>query len=459
MLHQYVHLPSDRDREMKTPTSRILEDNSIPPAVLEISRRLREGEYQVFLVGGAVRDFLLGVREKDWDIATNASPGAIRDLFPHTKSFHLKHGTITLVIKGRHVEVTTFRGPEVRAGSGIEEDLAHRDFTINAMAYDLIRKSIIDPFGGREDIRGKMVRAVLDPMERFQEDPLRMMRAIRFSQELGYSIDTKTLTAITSFSSAISGVAVERIRDELMRLLMVNRPSAGFNLMRKTGLLKVILPELAEGYRKRQSDFHKYTIYRHIMETVDAIEREPVLRLSALFHDIAKPRVREKIKGRWRFFSHAEASAELTRQIMRRLRFSNELTSRVSILVAHHMFDCKKELSDRAIRRFIKRIGAEHVDELMRLRKADDLAHGWGKDYGDRTGDFWKRVHDQMNRAPALSISDLALNGHDVMAIAGLPAGPRVGYILNKLLEDVLENPEHNRRETLIDMLKQTKQR
>jgi len=431
----------------------------IPPAVLEISRRLRRGGCQAFLVGGAVRDFLLGFQEKDWDVATDASPRAIRDLFPATKSFHLKHGTITLVIKGRHVEVTTFRGPECGAGSGIEEDLAHRDFTINAMAYDLIVGRIIDPFGGREDIRRKVVRAVLNPIERFQEDPLRMMRAIRFSQEFGYSIDPETLSAITSFSHAMSGVAAERIRDELVRVLMVNRPSVGFNLMRKTGILRVILPELAEGYRKRQNDFHKYTIYRHIMEAVDAIERNPVLRLSALFHDIAKPRAREKIDGRWRFFSHAEASAELTRQIMRRLRFSNELTSRVSILVAHHMFDHKKELSDRSIRRFIKRVGVEHVDELLCLRKADDFAHGWGSDYGDRIEEFKKRVHDEMRRAPALSISDLALNGHDVMAITGLTPGPRVGHILNQLLEDVFENPEHNQRETLIDMLNQTKEK
>jgi len=444
---------------MKPRTSRIRENDRIPPAVLEISRRLRKAGYQAFLVGGAIRDILVGSQAKDWDVATNATPGVIRDLFPNITSFHLKHGTVTLVIEGRHFEVTSFRGPAGGRGASIEEDLAHRDFTINAMAYDLAEGTIIDPFGGREDIRRKVVRAVLNPMERFQEDPLRMMRAIRFSQELRYSIDQGTLTAITSFSHAMNGVAIERIRDELVRVLMVNRPSVGFDLMRKTGVLRVILPELAEGYRKRQNEFHKYTIYRHIMETVDVIEREPALRLSALFHDIAKSRVRKRIEGRWRFFSHAEASAELTRQIMRRLRFSNEVTSRVSILVAHHMFDHKKELSDRSIRRFIKRVGAKNVDDLIRLRKADDFAHGWGSDYGGWIKEFRERVYDQMRRAPALSITDLALNGHDVMAITGLPPGPRVGHILNQLLEDVLENPEHNQRETLIDMLNQTKEK
>lgn len=429
----------------------------IPDIVPDIARKLIKNGYQAFLVGGAIRDFLLGCQAKDWDVATNATQEIIRDLFPTITSFHLKHGTITLVIEGTHFEVTTFRGPEGGIGSSIEEDLAHRDFTINAMACDLIGGRIIDPFGGAEDIGRKVVRAVLSPLERFQEDPLRMMRAIRFSQELGYAIDPETLMAIMTFSHAISGVAVERIRDELVRVLMVTRPSVGFNLMRKTGLLQVILPELSEGHRKRQNNFHRHTIYRHIMETVDAIERDPVLRLSALFHDIAKPRVREKIQGRWRFLGHADASAELTRQIMMRLRFSNELTSRVSILVAHHMFDFKKELSDRAIRRFIKRVGAEHVDELIRLRKADDVAHGWEQDHGDRIEEFRKRIHVQMSRSPALTISDLALNGHDVMAITGLPPGPRVGQILNKLLEAVIENPEHNQRQMLIEMLKNIK--
>jgi poly(A) polymerase/tRNA nucleotidyltransferase (CCA-adding enzyme) len=433
----------------------MIQDDRIPAPVWEISQRLTKGGYQAFLVGGAIRDFLLGFQAKDWDVATNATPETIRHLFPTTRCFRLKHETITLLIGGTHYEVTTFRGPGGGIGSGIEEDLAHRDFTINAMAYDLIGLRIIDPFGGMEDIRRRVVRGVLRPIERFQEDPLRMMRAIRFSQDLGYSIDPETLAAITIFSRAISGIAVERIRDELVRMLMVERPSVGFNLMRKTGLLQVILPELMEGYRRRQNKFHRYTIYRHIMETVDAIESDPVLRLSALFHDIAKPRVREKIEGRWRFFSHAGASSDLAREIMVRLRFSNDLISRASILIAHHMFDFKKELSDRAIRRFIKRVGPEHIDDLIDLRKADNVAHGWGTDHGDRIEAFRKRVHSLMRRSPALTISDLELNGHDVMTITGLPSSPRVGQILNKLLEAVIENPEHNQREKLKEIVQE----
>jgi tRNA nucleotidyltransferase/poly(A) polymerase len=255
----------------------------IPDIVLDISQRLIKNGYQAFIVGGALRDSVLGTQAKDWDVATNAMPDRIRDLFPEMTSFNLKHGTVTLVSKGKHFEVTTFRGSG-GFGLSIEEDLAHRDFTFNAMAYDITHKRIIDPFEGKQDIKKKVVRAVLNPSERFHEDPLRMMRAIRFSLELGYSIDTETLMAINAMAEAIDRVAKERIRDELLKILMVRKPSIGFNLMRKTGLLKRIFPEILEGYRKRQNNYHKYTIYRHTMETVDSIDKNLVLRLSALLH-------------------------------------------------------------------------------------------------------------------------------------------------------------------------------
>ncbi|UCF73958.1 MAG: CCA tRNA nucleotidyltransferase, partial [Deltaproteobacteria bacterium] len=297
-----------------------IEGQRIPSIVLDISRRLTEGGYQAFIVGGALRDSLLGYQAKDWDVATNARPDRIHGLFPDMTRFDLKHGTVTLVFRRRHFEVTTYRGTG-GYGASIEEDLSHRDFTFNAMAYDVTSKRIIDPFGGKKDIIKKVVRAVLNPKERYHEDPLRMMRTIRFSLQLGYSVEPETLMAISPIVQAIDTVAEERIREEFLAILMVSRPSAGFNLMRKTGLLSRILPELLEGYRKRQNNYHKYTIYRHTKETVDSIEREPILRLSALFHDIAKPQVRKKLKDRWRFFGHEKASAGLTREIMLRLRF------------------------------------------------------------------------------------------------------------------------------------------
>jgi tRNA nucleotidyltransferase/poly(A) polymerase len=425
-----------------------INSEKIPDIVLDISRRLLKNGYQAFIVGGAIRDSLLGCGAKDWDVATDAKPDRVRELFPEMTSFNLKHGTVTLVSEGSHFEVTTFRGIE-GFSSCIEEDLAHRDFTFNAMAYDITNKRIIDPFGGQRDIEGEIVRAVLNPSERFQEDPLRMIRAIRFSLELGYTIDTETLIAINSMAEAIDSVAKERIRDELLKILMVSRPSTGFNLMRKSGLLKRILLELVEGYRKRQNNYHRYTIYRHIMETVDSIKGDPVLRLSALFHDIAKPRVRKKINGRWRFFGHATASAELTKEIMMRLKFSNDRITRVTHLITHHMFEYKQELSDKAVRRFIKRIGTDSVDDLIALRKADDLAHGWGRDFEKEN-----RIDSQIKKSHPFTISDLAVNGHDVIKIVGLQPGSRIGQILNQLLEAVIEKPEYNKKNKLIEILK-----
>jgi len=442
--------------QANAPLTITIQGQKIPSIVLHISQRLMENGYQAFIVGGALRDSLLGSRAKDWDVATDATPERVHDLFGEMTRFDLKHGTVTLVSRGRHFEVTTFRGTEGYGGS-IEEDLAHRDFTFNAMAYDITHKRIIDPFGGKEDMKKKVVRAVLDPIDRFNEDPLRMMRAIRFSLELGYSIDPETLMAISSMAGAIDRVATERIRDELLRVLSVRKPSTGFNLMRKTGLLKVILPELLEGYRKRQNDYHRYTIYRHTMETVDSIERGRIQRLSALFHDIAKPRVRRKVRGRWRFFGHAAASAELSRDIMIRLRFSNEEITRVTTRVSNHMFDYRKELSDRAVRRFIKRVGVDNIDDIINLRKADDLAHGWGRGFEKDIEEFRNRVYAQIKESCPFTMSDLAVDGHDVMNVLGLQPGPRVGQILNQLLEIVVEKPEYNLKDKLVEILEELK--
>jgi tRNA nucleotidyltransferase (CCA-adding enzyme) len=425
----------------------------IPDIVCKITQKLIKSGYQAFIVGGAIRNSMLGCQANDWDMATDATPDNIHDLFPEMTSFNLKHGTVTLVSEGRHFEVTTFRGTE-GFSLCIEEDLAHRDLTFNAMAYDVIHKRIIDPFGGQRDIEEKVVRAVLNPSERFQEDPLRMMRTIRFSLELGYAIEPETLMAIKTMAQAIDIVAKERIRDELLKILMVRRPSEGFHLMRKSGLLKGILPELMEGYRKRQNNYHKYTIYRHTMETVDSIKGDPVLRLTAMFHDIAKPRVRKKSNGRWRFFGHATASAELTKEIMMRLKFSNDKITRVTHLVAHHMFDYKQELSDKAVRRFIKRIGADNVDGLIALRKADDLAHGLGRGFEGRIEGFKNRIDSQIKKSYPFTISDLAVNGDDVIKIVDLQPGPRVGRILNQLLEEVIEKPEYNRKDKLVEIVK-----
>jgi tRNA nucleotidyltransferase (CCA-adding enzyme) len=438
---------------MQDNTSLAIQGQGLPDFVLSITRRLIQHGHEAYIVGGALRDALLGSEPKDWDVATDAMPDRIHHLFHDLTRFDLKHGTVTLVYQRRHYEVTTFRG-KTGFGPNIEEDLAHRDFAFNAMAYDTTDGKIIDPFNGRSDIARKVVRAVLNPAERFQEDPLRMMRAIRFAVELGYSIDPKTLGAVRPLAHTIEGVARERIRDELLRMLLARKPSRGFSLMRKTSLLKGILPELVEGYRKRQNDFHRYTIYRHIMETVDSVEPDRVLRLSALFHDIAKPRVRKKANGRWRFLGHAGASVELTKQIMTRLRFSNDMIARVTKLIGNHMFDYKRELTERALRRLIKRVGPDNIDDLIKLRRADDLAHGWGRGFEGNLDVFRARIDSLLSQAPPLTVSDLAVNGDDVMTLLGIRPGPEVGETLDRLVALVIEKPELNQKDTLLGFLK-----
>ena len=425
---------------------------TIPDNVLEISKKLIAEGYSAFIVGGAVRDSLLGFDVKDWDIATNASPERIKKLFYYMTSFNLKHGTVTLVSRGDHFEVTTFRGKDSSAAS-IEEDLSHRDFTLNAMAYDIIGKIIVDPFNGQKDIRKKIIRAVGDPSARFQEDPLRMMRAIRFSLELGYKIDPVTLKSVTLMGADIEKVSIERVRDEFLKILTAKKPSIGLNLLRKVGILEKIMPELLEGYRKRQNDYHKYSIYRHIMETIDFVDSDPILRLSALFHDIAKPRMRKKIEGKWSFYNHASSSAGLAKDIMVRMRFSNEWIAIVTGLVLNHMFDYKRELSDRAIRRLLKKVGIDNIYRLISLRRADNMAHGWGEISGEELDIFKEKIDALVEKCPPLNISDLKITGNDVINLLSIKPGPEVGRILQNLLEAVIEAPELNERDTLMEKL------
>ena len=397
----------------------------------------------------------------DWDVATSAPPEAIKSLFQHVTNFSLKHGTITLVHEGRPFEVTPYKGSG-HFGTHITEDLGHRDFTINAMAYDAVKEEVLDPWGGRKDIERKVVRAVRDPKERFQEDPLRLLRAVRISRELCFEIDKRTVEVLSRMARLISAAAVERIRDEVMKVLMSRKPSPAFYIMVRTGLLKEILPELLEGYRKRQNALHRFTIFRHIMETVDRIRPEPVLRLTALFHDIAKPRVRQKEGGRFRFIGHEKASAALAVEVMGRLKFGGGLTEQVSNLIEHHMDvrNYDSQWSDGALRRFIRRVGARDIGLLLALHRADLLAHGLPNEGKlNLLDELEKRVGEIINRPLALSSRDLAVDGRKVMDLLGLSEGPEVGRVLDHLMERVMDQPELNTKDGLTALLKEMKRK
>ena len=427
----------------------------IPDFVAFILRRLQNKGHEAYVVGGVVRDALIGRSYGDWDITTSAVPSEIEAIFGDIRHYRIKHNTVTLVQGAQQVEVTTFRGQDAPS---LIQDLRRRDFTINAMAYCPRTHELIDPFGGRQDLSRKAIRAVEDPEARFREDPIRLLRAVRLATELHFHLEQQTINVLTKRGPDIRGAAPERIREELMKILMVPFPSRGFYLMRRTGLLNFIIPELLEGYLKRQNQHHHYTIFRHIMITVDTVPPTELLRLTALFHDIAKPRVRAKDRGQWRFLRHEQEGARLTEEIMARLRFRSELTQRVSHLVRHHMIGYSPQWTDSAVRRLIQRVGPEAIHDLLLFRKADLLAHGKGDEQMELLDELKGRVETILNQGKLVACTrDLAINGHTVMRVLKIPPGPRVGKVLNHLMQLVTEHPELNTQEQLVQHLQEIK--
>ena len=428
----------------------------IPSFIMMALKRLHISGHQGYVVGGAVRDYCSGRKLIDWDVATSAGSEEIKSLFADIRHFSLRPDTVTLVSSDLCCEITVFKG-EKGSGRTIEEDLGHRDFTINAMAYDVAGGVIIDPYGGRRDLSLRLIRAVGDPSERFLEDPVRLLRAVRLATEFAYKIETKTQQTVSAMAERLNSVAEERIRDELLKILVSPRPSRGFHLMRNTGLLMHVIPELLEGYRKKQDATHRFTIYKHIMETMDHVDPDPILRLTALFHDIGKPRVRRKVKGVFRFLGHEKVSADMSKEIMARLKFSKKMISRVTNLVNLHMaaVGYHEGWRDNALRRLIRRVGSEDMDHFLLFRRADILAHGQDDGVMAAFLALKKRLEDLRNRPVAVKERDLALDGRRVMDVLGLPQGPEVGKILGQLLETVIDHPELNTEERLEALLQE----
>ena len=420
----------------------------MPLFVRFLVQRLAGSGHEVYVVGGAVRDACLARPIRDWDLTTGADPEAVARLFPEVRSFRLKHDTVTLVAGPVSCEVTPFRGGRGRRRA-LRLDLAHRDFTLNAMAYDPLHGELLDPQGGRGDIVRRRIRAVGRPGDRFAEDPLRALRAARFSATLGFGVEKETLRAVSRWAGRVGLAAAERIRDEIEALLLAPKPSAGLRLMRRTGLMAQVLPELLEGHLKRQNEHHRYTILRHALETVDRTAPEPLLRWAALLHDVAKPRARTKADGRWRFPGHADASADLAADVMQRLRLESGFIARVCRLIRNHMIGYRPDWSDGAVRRLIRRVGPEDVLALIAFRRADILAHGRPELRGARLEELERRVRAALEEPPVLGPGRLALDGREVMEITGLDPGPEVGRLLSGLVERVLDDPSLNTRSAL----------
>ncbi len=432
--------------------------------VLPVLRRLKGAGYEAWLVGGGVRDLLLGRTVSDWDVTTSAHPDAVMGLWPEAVPTGIRHGTVTALPGGRPVEITTYRseGPYtdgrhpdwVRFGASLEEDLSRRDFTINAMALDPEAGIFVDPFSGEADLEGRRLRAVGNPDRRFDEDGLRPLRGIRLAAALELAVEPETLAAMERMRDRVAGVARERVRDELMKLLRARRPSVGIELMRETGILALIIPELLEGVGMEQNRFHAYDVYEHTLRALDAAPAEaPDVRLAALLHDVAKPRTKRVVDGEGTFYDHQNLGALMTREILDRLRFPHAERDRVSHLVAQHMFFYTPEWTDAAVRRFIRRVGRENLEDLFLLREADTLAHGTGLASDGPLGEFRARIDGVLGVETALDVTDLRVDGGDVMEAMGIPPGPEVGRALDALLERVLEEPGLNTREDLLRIL------
>ncbi len=445
----------------------------IPTDVVDVCRRLQSAGHEAHLVGGGVRDLVLGRVPKDFDLATSALPDAVMKLFGNRFAIPtgLQHGTVTVLTgsppQGRPVEVTTFRGEgvyldgrrpsSVEFGKTLHEDLSRRDFTMNAIAYDPMVERLTDPFGGQTDLAAQLVRAVGDPVIRFTEDGLRPMRAVRQATQLGFRIDEPTLRAIAQTLGSFRKVSAERIRDELMKLLASPEPARGIELLHESGLCAEVLPELLEGIGCAQNRYHKFDVWGHTLATLAATSApDPVLRLGALLHDVGKPRSRqpkEEAPGEYSFWKHEFVGAEMAVSIAHRLKLANAERESVRLLVANHMFYYTPEWTDGSIRRFVKRVGVDELPALLALREADIAGRGFGEDPDKETRELRQRVAAVASGDAALTVKDLAIDGKDVMTALAVPPGRVIGQVLLALLEKVLDDPALNQREVLLPLL------
>lgn len=493
-----------------------LKKMNIPNEIIEITKQLADAGFEACPVGGCVRDLLLGREPDDWDITTNAAPEEIQKIFP--ESFYANQ-FLTVTVKTesddprlREVEITTFRREggytdkrhpdEVMPAKTVEEDLARRDFTVNAMALKIQNTKvksqndnskfknydIIDPYDGRADLNAKLIRAVGKPEERFEEDGIRMMRAVRIAEKLEFAVEEKTKEAIQKHAGLLRVIPKERVRDEFVKIIEEKKPKTAIEMLHEMKLLPHIVPELEEGIGLEQRGPHKYTIYEHNLRAVQyaADQNYPLrVRLAALFHDIAKPRTREKREGIWTFYGHDVVGAKMTYQILTRIRLNAEEAKAIASLVRWHLFSYKlrrdnqykkdlvamgedpatkdiedseedmQETSDAAIRRLISRVGREEIRDLAQVRICDRIATGVPKAVPYRLRHFQFRVEKILREGEATNVKMLAVRGEDVMRELGILQSPRVGHVLNALLEEVLDEPQKNTKEILLARMRE----
>ena len=447
----------------------------IPDNLKKMNEIFVQHGYKAYLVGGAVRDMLMGKEPHDWDVTTDATPEQVMSIFRKVIPTGIAHGTVTVHFMKNEIEVTTFRTEsdysdgrhpdKVEYTGNIKEDLSRRDFTINAIASYLGDGTITDPFHGRDDIKRKIIKTVGNPLERFSEDGLRPVRAVRFSAQLGFEIERETLKAISEpeILKKTSGISLERFRDELLKLMKAEKPSAGLKLMEESGILDIFIPEFKKCRGCLQGDFrgyHQFDVLDHLFYACDgAPASKQNVRLAALFHDIGKPDVKRVIPtpqgDQFTFYNHEAKSQQITKEILFRLKFSNAEIANICHLVVNHMFNYTQDWTDAAVRRFLAKIQAENLEDLYDLRLADiygmNNAPVRGQD--SRTiallNELKDRISKETEKNSVLSLKQLAVNGKDLMK-NGISAGKDLGFVLNQLLETVLEDPSQNEKEQLI---------
>lgn len=443
---------------------------SVPKEISEICATLAEAGFEAYLVGGCVRDMLVGREPKDWDVATDARPEEIQKLFPDTV-YENDFGTVGVKTKSEDpklevIEATTYRiegkytdkrhPDEVKFAKTIEEDLSRRDFTVNALAMNP-KGDVLDPFGGKADLASKTIRTVGAPAERFREDALRLMRAVRFAVELDFEIEMNTRRAIEKFSPELAVIAKERIREELVKILETPRAAKGILLLEELGLLQHVLPEVREGLGVGQNMHHIYTVFEHSVRALDYAAKEDyslAVRMAALLHDVGKPRSKQGDGPHSTFYQHEYIGAKMAAKALDRLRFPKEFIEQAAHLVRYHMFYYNVgEVSERGVRRFLARVGSATVPDLFKIREADRIGSGVPKatPYKNRHLLF---MIEKVKNDP-ISPKMLKVDGDDVMEILKIPPGRRVGWILAALLEEVLDDPAKNEREGLVARMKE----
>lgn len=438
----------------------------IPQEVEVVSSGLRKAGFEAYLVGGCVRDLILGREPKDWDVTTNATPEQIQAVFPDS-FYENDYGTVGVKTGSEDprfaiVEVTPYRTEseysdkrrpdKVEFGASLSEDLARRDFTINAIALDDDKGHLIDPYEGQKDIKDKLVRAVGNASLRFNEDALRMLRAVRLVAELDFGIDGDTATAISQNSEHLSHVSRERVRDELVRILNSDKPMNALVLAQQLGILKFISADLIRGIGVEQNQAHSYDVFEHLMRSMQhAADKEwPFdIRLAALFHDVSKPETRQKNeKGEWTFHGHEVVGSRVTKKALENLHFPRETIDKVTKLVRWHMFFSDPEqITLSAVRRMITNVGEENIWDLLNLRICDRVGTGRPKEQPFRFRKY-KAMVEQALRDP-ISVKMLKTDGEHIMEKFHVNPSPRIGWTLNTLLEEILDDSAKNTEEYL----------